>query len=389
MQRTMLASLVAVLLTTAFAQGAPAASDLPKTASLTVAAQVGHDFALTLDSVAMPRRGYVVVYAYDARGRLLLNAPLGVLPLEAGSYDDVVVPMRLALLERRGYIDSARDLLVRLHEDDGDGRFFYRTPGSGDVPMVRSGVEISRRVSYRQGSVISAIDQTLTNGAMTVASAYVPKASFIVVTAAGFGAAPETAKVLGSTLVPAGQHRYVRIPLDPEVLADEGYGTEPRVVSLTVSPDNGDGVLSDAELRSGIAGGRDAPPALHPSIEMPAAGVPSLESDGNLRLELGAEGMSVRLTGVTLTQTTFVALHAVAADGSVIDSPVIARSGRRKAGTYRNLVIDIPDGQAPVIGDRVVVLFHLDDGDGSFRSPASDPPAEANGVVVAYPMTLR
>lgn len=384
------ASLAILCMPTVAAQeapsGDPANAPVPRTASLEVRSQVGHAFALTIDAVSLPKAGYVVVYAFDSRGRLV-NAPLGSLALEAGSYENVEVPMRLALLERRDYIDAPKELLVRLHQDDGDGRFFYRVAGSGDVPFVRAGVEVQRHATYQQGAVLSVLDQTLTNGAMTVASVYVPKPALLVVQAAGSGTQADEGAVLGTTSLAAGQHRYVRVPLDPAALEAAGYGDEARVASLRVLPDEGDGRRTEAAVTAPPPGWAAA--TAEPSIALPVAGVPALATDGTLRLELSADGMAVRFTDVTLTQTTFVVVHAVDANGEVIDSPAIGRAGRRNAGHYRNLVVRIPDGQAPVIGDQVVVLFHLDDGDGGYRYPASDPPAEVDGRQVAYPMTLR
>jgi hypothetical protein len=92
---------------------------------------------------------------------------------------------------------------------------------------------------------------------------------------------------------------------------------------------------------------------------------------------------------VTLTQPGFVVLHATEEDGSLRVLPVLGASDALPAGTSHEVVIEIAEDQAPVVGDTVVAMVHVDDGDGVYRFPASDPPFRQDGEVLVEPFTLN
>jgi glutamate-5-semialdehyde dehydrogenase len=54
-----------------------------------------------------------------------------------------------------------------------------------------------------------------------------------------------------------------------------------------------------------------------------------------------------------------------------------------------NVTIDIASDQAPVVGDQVFAMVHVDDGDGEYVFPESDAPFIVDGNAFVVPFTLN
>lgn len=88
-----------------------------------------------LDSVTLAEDGFVVVHAFDTAGELVLTPPLGLIYLEAGTYEAVTIALDAELLSEYGYGATSKDVLPMLHID-ANANGSYEFPEGPDVPVM-------------------------------------------------------------------------------------------------------------------------------------------------------------------------------------------------------------------------------------------------------------
>lgn len=340
---------------------------------------------LTLDHVTLAQDGFVVVHATDASGDLVLTPPLGLTYLEAGAHDEVDVDLHADELAKYAYEEGGM-IVPMLHVDaNGDGA--YQFPDGGDVPVTRD-----------EGAVVVSIDltllpslathaQTLAGRRVTIDTVVAAQDGFVVVHALDRNGDAVISPPLGVAQVEAGVTRYLGVELDDTLLEEYGYdGPKAIVPMLHVDDGNGAYEFPDGPDLPVMADGAALVSPL--TLSMPAMGQASVAT-GQGKLSVGMDGLSVTLPSVTLTQPGFVVLHAQNENGGLSGLPVLGASDALPAGTSNDVTIPIARDQAPMVGDTAYAMVHVDDGDGVYRFPASDPPFEQKGEVVVVPFTLN
>lgn len=369
---------LAPILGTAMANHVPA---------ITVSDQTSNAFELVIDEANLLEDGFVVVHATNPDGSVVLTPELGKVYLSAGSYTDVVVTLDPGELAANGYeVGTARAVVPMLHIDDGDQQ--YEFPNGPDTPVMLEGEIVLASVSYTQAPALRTSGQTLANGTIRVDTVAAAQDGFVVVHALDRNGDAVLTPPLGLAQVEAGITRFLSIELDADLLEEYGYGAGSRAIVPMLHIDDGDGSY---EFPDGpdtpvvVAGG-----ALVSSLElsMPMSGMPAIEV-GSGKLMVGADGLGVTLDNVTLVQEGFVVLHAANEDGSLKVLPVLGVSPLLSAGTHENVTIPMSMGQVPAVGDQVFAMAHVDDGDGSYVFPESDPPAIVDGGAFVVPFTLN
>ncbi len=341
---------------------------------------------IVLDRVLLEQDGFVVVHATGADG-LVLTPPLGLVHLPAGEYADVEVRLDPDELATYAYQDGGT-VVPMLHVDaDDDGAYSF--PGGPDVPVVVDGAPVVTEVQLTLLPSLASLDQTLAGGQITVDTVIAAEDGFVVVHALDRSGEAVLTPPLGVANVQAGITRFLGVELDAELLSEYGYdeGAKAVVPMLHVDADD-DGAYSfpdGPDVPVTADGGALVAPL---ELAMPRMGRASV-STGEGVLEVDMDGLSVTLPSVTLTQPGFVVLHATEMDGSLRVLPVLGASAALPAGTSDDVVIAIDDEQGPIVGDTVVAMVHVDDGDGAYRFPASDAPFTQDGAVLVEPFTLN
>lgn len=194
---------------------------------------------------------------------------------------------------------------------------------------------------------------------------------------------------LGLTYLEAGEHMDVAVELDTDLLDEYGYGAGPKAVVPMLHVDaNEDGAYQfpdGGDVPVMADGGALVSPL---ELSMPEMGRASVAT-GSGALEVDGDGVFVTLPSVTLTQPGFVVLHAANDDGSLRGLPVLGASEALPAGTSDDVMVRIEPDQAPLVGDDVFAMVHVDDGDGAYRFPQSDAPFAQDGDVLVEPFTLN
>jgi hypothetical protein len=194
---------------------------------------------------------------------------------------------------------------------------------------------------------------------------------------------------LGVAQVTAGVNRFVSVALDASVLATYGYGDAVKAIVPMLHVDaDGDGTYAFPDGPDAPVVDGDGPVVAPFELGVAASGMATIDV-GEGTLELGANGISVTLASVTLTQPGFVALHAAEADGSLRVLPILGVSGFLAAGTHEDVAIAFATDQVAGVGDAAFAMAHVDDGDGAYRFPASDAPFVQDGAMLVAPLTLR
>lgn len=341
---------------------------------------------LTLDHVTLAQDGFVVVHATDASGDLVLTPPLGLTYLEAGAHDDVEVALHAGELAKYSY-EQGGTVVPMLHVDaNGDGA--YQFPDGGDVPVTRDEGAVVVSIDLTVLPSLTTLDQTLAGQRVTIDTVVAAQDGFVVVHALDREGDAVLTPPLGVAQVEAGVTRYLAVELDDALLDEYGYRGGPKAIVPMLHVDDGDGAY---EFPDGpdVPVTADGAPLVSPlTLSMPAMGQASVAT-GQGKLSVGMDGLSVTLPSVTLTQPGFVVLHAQNEDGSLRGLPVLGASDALPAGTSNDVTIEIARDQAPMVGDTAYAMVHVDDGDGVYRFPASDPPFEQNGEVLVVPFTLN
>lgn len=357
------------------------------TPSLTVSDQTANAFEVVVDEVTLAQDGFVVVHAVDPDGNLVLTPELGKLYLAAGTHQDVRVPLDPDELIANEYeVGTARAVAPMLHIDDGN--MTYEFPNGPDTPVSVEGSVVVETLSYTQGPALRTLDQTLANGSVTIDTVAAAQDGFVVVHALDREGNAVITPPLGLASVEAGIQRFVTIALDADLLAEYGYDEGPKAIVPMLHIDDGNGEYEFPEgpdVPVTVDGGALVSPL---ELSMPMAGTPAIEV-GSGRLMVGEDGLSVTLDMVTLTQPGFVVLHAANEDGSLQVLPVLGQTDRLSAGDHSNVTIDIASDQAPVVGDQVFAMVHVDDGDGAYVFPESDAPFIVDGNAFVVPFTLN
>jgi hypothetical protein len=312
---------------------------------------------------------------------------LGSVYLEAGVHEDVEVPLSRSRVLAYGYGAATRPLALMLVRDDGDRKLSGRN--GPDTPFLRGAEPLVVRVGFREGDALDANDQTLADGELTVAYVDARQPSFVVVHALDDQGNVVGDPPLGVAPVDAGRSRYVHVPLDPGLLQRYGYGTEARGVSVMLHVNDGDGAYSFPGGRDVPVPGDGGPLAQQVALSLPGPDRPAVATDVPIRLEVGADGISLVLRGVTNGQPAFIVLHQVDADGNVIESGIVARTAALGPRTRNRLTIRIRGDIIPLVGDTLAVMMYADDGDRAFRYPTSDPPLKVDGVPFVYRFTVQ
>lgn len=355
--------------------------------SLNVSDQMSNDFAVMIDEVTLDQDGFVVVHATNSDGGVVLTPPLGKIFLPAGTHMDVSVPLDPEQLIANNYeVGMARAVAPMVHIDDGNQT--YEFPNGPDTPVTVDGSVLVKTLMYTQGPALHTLDQTLANGTIKIDAVAAGQAGFVVVHALDRNGDAVISPPLGLTMVQEGFTRFVSIELDADLLAEYGYDEGPKAIVPMLHIDDGDG---DYEFPEGpdtpvvVDGGALVNPL---ELSMPMTGMPAIDV-GTGKLMVGMDGLSVTLDSVTLTQTGFVVLHAANEDGSLKGLPVLGSSALLEAGTHANVTIPVAEDQAPAIGNQVFAMVHVDDGDGSYVFPESDPPYIVDGGAFVVPFTLN
>ena len=380
MKRTLaLLFTLTLMLGTAFGQMA--------TPSLSVSDQMSNDFAVTIEEAVLAEDGFIVVHAVNPDGSLVLTPELGKLYLEAGTHTDVSVPLDPDQLIANEYeVGTARAVAPMLHIDDGDQQ--YEFPGGPDTPVSVDDSVVVTTLSYTQGPALHTFAQTLANGTIRVDAVAAAQDGFVVVHALDRNGDAVISPPLGLAQVEAGFTRFLSVELDADLLAEYGYDEGPKAIVPMLHIDDGNGTY---EFPDGpdtpvvVDGGALVSPL---ELSMPMSGMAAIEV-GSGTLMVSADGLSITLDSVTLVQEGFVVLHAANEDGSLKVLPVLGVSPLLSAGTHENVTIPMAEGQTPVVGDQVFAMAHVDDGDGSYVFPESDPPYIVDGGAFVVPFTLN
>ena len=107
--------------------------DMMMTPMLMVSPQMSS--TIMLDSVTLAEDGFVVVHAFDTSGELVLDPPLGLVYLTAGTHEGVMVELDGALLADYAYGAEVKDVLPMIHVD-ANANQMYEFPDGGDVPVM-------------------------------------------------------------------------------------------------------------------------------------------------------------------------------------------------------------------------------------------------------------
>jgi hypothetical protein len=89
------------------------------------------------------------------------------------------------------------------------------------------------------------------------------------------------------------------------------------------------------------------------------------------------------VTNILMDKSGFIAVYEN--DGTLKPGQVLGTSGLLQSGQIGQL--EIPISRQTVPGETIYVIMHIDDGDGVYNFPESDPPAEwSNGgaVMIAF-----
>ena len=374
---------LALFATFALLLGAALANHVP---AISVSDQTSTGFEIVIDEVNLLEDGFIVVHATNPDGSLVLTPELGKVYLDAGSYTDVVIPLDPAELAANGYeVGVARAVVPMLHVDDGDQ--MYEFPNGPDTPVTLEGAVVLASLDYTQEPALRTFDQTLANGTIRVDTVAAAQDGFVVVHALDRNGDAVITPPLGLAQVEAGFTRFLSIELDADLLAEYGYDEGPKAIVPMLHIDDGNGSY---EFPDGpdtpvvVDGGALVSPL---ELSMPTSGTAAIDV-GAGTLMVGADGLSVTLDRVTLVQEGFVVLHAANEDGSLQVLPVLGVSPLLAAGVHENVTIPMAQGQVPAIGDRVFAMAHVDDGDGSYVFPESDPPYIVDGGAFVVPFTL-
>lgn len=341
---------------------------------------------IVLDRVLLEQDGFVVVHATNADG-LVLTPPLGVAHLPAGEHADVEIALDPDALAPYAYQDGGT-IVPMLHVDaDGDG--MYAFPDGPDVPVTVDGAPVVTEIEWTLLPSLATLPQTLAGGGITVDTVIAAQDGFVVVHALDLEGEAVIAPPLGVAPVEAGVTRFVGIDLDADLLQANGYDQGPKAVVPMLHVDaDGDGAYAfpdGPDVPVTADGGALVAPL---ELSMPRMGRASVAT-GEGVLEVDADGLFVTLPSVTLTQPGFVVLHATEADGGLRVLPVLGASPALSAGTHQDVTVRIDADQAPVVGDAVAAMVHVDDGDGAYRFPASDAPFVQDGGPLVEPFTLN
>ena len=357
--------------------------------AISAKAQTSHDFTITITSVTLAQDGFVAVHALDANGKLVLTPPLGVERLAAGTHGMVTIQLDPALLEKYGYLNGEKTVVPMVHID-ANRNGVYDFPDGPDAPVMKNGGPLTAQVPYTLGPALEARDQTLANGAtVTIDAVDAPRDGFVAVHALDANGKLVLSPPLAVAKVKAGLNRYVHVSLDPALLKKYGYdaGSKRIVPMLHVDANhNGDYEFPGPDAPVMANGGPLVSPLV---LAMPEMGKPSVTVMSKEKLEVTATGLQVTLPAVTLTQPGFVVLHATKADGSLVPLPVLGWTKPLSAGRHANVIIRIRPDAAPVAGDKVIAMVHVDDGDGVYNFPASDPPYLVDGHPYVEAFTLE
>lgn len=341
---------------------------------------------LTLDAVTLEQDGFVVVHATDEDG-LVLTPPLGLTYLEAGMHRDVTVPLEADELAKYDY-ERGGTVVPMLHVD-ADGDQAYRFPDGGDVPVTRDGSPVVIEIELTVLPSLATFDQTVHAGALTVDTVVAAEDGFVVVHALDSEGDAVITPPLGVAPVEAGVSRFVEVDLDDGLLEEYGYRSGRKaVVPMLHVDDDADG---DYEFPEGpdVPVMADGGPLVSPlELSMPEMGNASV-AVGQGRIQVDGDGVFVTLERVTLTQPGFVVLHAQTEEGELRGLPVLGASGPLPAGTHEEVTIRLAEDQVPLVGDTAYAMVHVDDGDGVYRFPESDPPFMQGGDVLVVPFTLN
>ncbi|MEX2501316.1 MAG: hypothetical protein WD336_02980 [Trueperaceae bacterium] len=342
---------------------------------------------ITLDRVLLEEDGFVVVHATDADGGLVLTPPLGLTYLMAGEHMNVTVDLDPDQLAEYGYHEGG-SIVPMLHVDANNNRT-YEFPDGPDVPVTEGGAPVVVSVDLTLLPSLATFDQTLAGGSVTIDTVIAAEDGFVVVHALDRDGNAVLTPPLGVASVPAGVSRFVTIDLMADGLNEHGYDEGPKAIVPMLHVDANDNGSYEFPEGPDVPVVADGDALVSPLV----LSMPMMDGAGVVpaapRLNVSNDGLSVTLAEATLTQPGFVALHATEADGSLRVLPILGASGFLEAGTHQDVTIWIDDDQAPVIGDTVVTMIHVDDGDRVYRFPRSDGPAMQDGAMILSEFTLR
>jgi hypothetical protein len=374
--RTLSALLALALLSSAFGAHLLVASD-----------QDVRGTTITIDSVIADADGFVVVHATDANGDLVLTPPLGLAYVAAGTHTDLAIELDASELAKYAYHQGGA-IVPMLHVDaDGDG--VYSFPNGPDVPAMADGAMIVTTVDLTLRPDLRVNDQVAAAGAVTIDTVVAAQDGFVVVHALDADGAMVLTPPLGVAPVRAGVSRFVSVALDASVLETYGYGDSAKAIVPMLHVDaDGDGTYAFPDGPDVPVADADGAVVAPLELGVAAAGMAMIDV-GDGTLGLGAEGLSVTLASVTLTQPGFVALHAAEADGSLRVLPILGVSGYLSAGTHADVTIPFAADQVAGVGDAAFAMAHVDDGDRTYTFPMSDAPFVQDGAMFVEPLTLR
>lgn len=341
---------------------------------------------IVLDRVKLAEDGFVVVHATNDDG-LVLTPPLGLVALPAGEHTDVSVALDLEQLAMYDYVNGGA--IVPMLHVDANGNGTYEFPEGPDVPVTVDGAPVVTQIDLTLLPSLTTMAQTLAGGSVAIDTVVAAQDGFVVVHALDLEGEAVLTPPLGVAQVSAGISRYVRIELDDALLNQYGYDQGPKAIVPMLHVDaDGNGAYEFPEgpdVPVTADGGALVAPL---ELSMPDMGRASVAT-GQGVLQVDADGLSVTLPSVTLTQPGFVVLHATESDGSLRVLPVLGASMALPAGTTNDVTIEIASDQTPLVGDTVVAMVHVDDGDGAYVFPESDPPFTQDGEVLVEAFTLN
>lgn len=342
---------------------------------------------ITIDSVVADADGFVVVHATDANGDLVLTPPLGVAYVAAGTHTDLAIDLDPTELAKYAYHQGG-EVVPMLHVDaDGDG--VYSFPNGPDVPVMVDGAMVVATVDLMLRPDLMVNDQVAAGGAVTIATVVAAQDGFVVVHALDADGAMVLTPPLGVAPVPAGITRFLSVALDDAVLEMYGYGMQAKAVVPMLHIDaDGDGTYAFPDGPDVPVSDDDGAVVAPLELGVAAAGMAMIDVGDGL-LEVGADGLSVTLASVSLTQPGFVALHAAEVDGSLRVLPILGVSGFLEAGTHLNVRISFDADQVAGVGDAAFAMAHVDDGDRTYTFPMSDAPFFQDGAMFVEPLTFR